>query len=151
MKNLVFILLLLSLLSCHSRERAEIERMKKEAEAQLAESQAKLEAIQAEEAQPKLVHLVMLNHKDELSEEEMAGLMAELAKLGELEGVLQYQIGRFTDLGDARALILDPHPHPVLDLARSGPDRRPLGGKTNDVGQLVGQAPPQGDRIALDT
>ncbi|MEL6676208.1 MAG: Dabb family protein [Bacteroidota bacterium] len=106
MKNSILILLLLLIVSCHSRERAEIELMKQEAAAMLAESQAKLKAIQAAEAQASsgLVHLVMLNIKDDLKTEQKKALMTELEKLGSLEGVMNYQIGQFEELGDARAL-----------------------------------------------
>lgn len=53
---------------------------------------------------PSFDHMVFLNIKDDLSKEEKKTLMAELKALEEIDEVEAFEIGRFKDVGDARAL-----------------------------------------------
>lgn len=53
---------------------------------------------------PSFDHMVFLNIKDDLSKEEKKTLMSELKVLDEIEEVEDFEIGRFKDVGDGRAL-----------------------------------------------
>ncbi len=86
------------------RAQAEEQRALAENAQRLAEK--KLAEVMAlrEENGGVLNHLVMLNLKDGLTTEEKTPLMAELEKLGGIQGVLGYEVGSYKELDDPRAL-----------------------------------------------
>lgn len=55
-------------------------------------------------AESGFVHIVYLNLKDDLSNDQIDFLVKELKRLEEIENVLNFSVGTFEDLGDKRAL-----------------------------------------------
>lgn len=53
-----------------------------------------------------LVHHVLLDVKDDLTEDLVIDFLDELRSLHKIEGVKNFHVGQFQDLGDARALSL---------------------------------------------
>jgi ABC-type enterochelin transport system substrate-binding protein len=79
---------------------AEAQAQMQKAEVALAEAQAQLVAQQS----AKLIHIVMLNIKDDLSEEDLQTLATNIKRIGTIGLVHNFEFGTFADVGDKRAL-----------------------------------------------
>ena len=73
----------------------------KETKAAYEEAQSQL---QTSETDPKLVHTVYLNIKDDISAEDKNFLLSGIKSLSSIPGVNDFKSGTFKDLGDQRAL-----------------------------------------------
>lgn len=101
MKNVIFSYLFCCFLfsfGCHQNTTAKIESLKSQLETATAEIQ-KLKEETTDKKQ--LVHIVWFIMK---SEADHNGLIAEIKKLEKIEVLNNLEIGKFQDLGDARAM-----------------------------------------------
>jgi len=107
MLNKIFLALSLTMLftACSNNrladeQRAIAQEQIQKAEKALTEAKTQLAALQS----AKLVHVVMLNIKDDLSEEEIQTLTANMKRIGTIDLVHDFEFGTFADVGDERAL-----------------------------------------------
>ena len=76
-------------------------------QAELAEVRTALDEAEARLAQrtnAPLVHLVLLNLKDDLPKETLESFRSEVKKLGTINLIQDFEMGSFADVGDQRAL-----------------------------------------------
>ncbi|MGK0364526.1 MAG: hypothetical protein ACI85O_001583 [Saprospiraceae bacterium] len=108
MKNITTIsLLTISLFLTSCQQRPDLTEKLDEMEAELIIAKQELADLKTEnDANPagSLVHLVYLNLKDDLKEEEKAEIIAAIDDLARIEEVNELEIGDFANLGDARAM-----------------------------------------------
>ena len=99
-------LLISMLFSCGCQQAAELERTQAELyRVQAAvDAHAERERREAEANKRQLVHLVWFKMDPELTAEQDAAFIAELRKLDDIGEVNDLEIGRFQELGDARAM-----------------------------------------------
>ncbi len=107
MLNKVFLVLSLLLLftACSNntqteQQLAEAQTQMQKAETALAEAQTQLDA----QKSAKLIHIVMLNIKDDLTKKELQTLTTNIKRIGTIELVHNFELGTFADVGDKRAL-----------------------------------------------
>ena len=101
MKNTLYICLtfcFFSFLGCRQNSNPEIEKLK----SQLESASAEIQKLKTETADKKqLVHIVWFKMKPEADKSE---LIAEIKKLEAIEVLNDLEVGKFQDLGDARAM-----------------------------------------------
>ena len=99
MKYLLLIPALCMFIGCSNPQlEKEVEALKKE----LSEAEAAIVELNSQTTQEgELVHMVFLKVKPDTDQ---AALMDEMKKLAEIEGVQDFAVGPFENLGDARAL-----------------------------------------------
>ncbi|MCB0650550.1 MAG: Dabb family protein [Saprospiraceae bacterium] len=100
MKN-ILVLLIFLLLSLNACKQADLQQQLEACHAELLEKSQEQEILQIETP---LVHTVYLKIREDISPENLAGLIEGVKTLNQIQGVKHLKTGTFENLGDERAL-----------------------------------------------
>lgn len=105
MKN-TFKLLIFAILIFPACNQADLQQQLDACQLELNEKNELLEEAQKTHDQddPRLVHTVYLNVKDDITDQEKQELISGIKVLADIPGVYHFKTGTFRDLGDQRAL-----------------------------------------------